>query len=331
MAIWGAVAGAAVSTLGGAAIGGLSGDGEGGGGTTPVPPPSAAERRLQSEQARLLRLQRRILDAQRGAAGQLRQASLKQSGYRYRPVTKKERREHAKEVDRWEDERKRLKRRRALNYRNPGNQAAYDRKLRRLGSRPRLERKIEETPQFKAERRQRGKIEGLILDRQMRALQGRLPIDAGLLRDLKKQETGTRERLFQQLGPDYETSTPGIEVLGEFKRLRQGALDLARRGDISQMSALAQYGQPRFEPTPLGSSLALDAPFAEAYGGLAGRFGSAVQGYQSGRGLLGGQQLPQTGSPWGRAVGGGLSGLLQWGAASPNVFAQSNFGRMVYG
>ena len=95
-----------------------------------------------------------------------------------------------------------------------------------------------------AERRR--EIEEGFLERTEAALAGELPVNPALLRDLGEQEATLRERLRQQLGPGFETSTPGIEALGEFGQRREELLEGARRGDLTlgeQLSLARQQAQ----------------------------------------------------------------------------------------
>lgn len=60
--------------------------------------------------------------------------------------------------------------------------------------------------------------ESQLLEHQRKALAGELPVDPTLERTLKEGETQLRSQLQAQLGEGYETSTPGIQALGEFSR-----------------------------------------------------------------------------------------------------------------
>lgn len=75
--------------------------------------------------------------------------------------------------------------------------------------------------------------EQLLLERQNAALRGELPVSPALLRDLEDQEATLRETLLQQLGPGFETSTPGIEALANFRERRDAILEATRRDDIA--------------------------------------------------------------------------------------------------
>ncbi len=79
----------------------------------------------------------------------------------------------------------------------------------------------------------RTEIEGLALDRSLAALKGELPVNPAVLRDLDKSEQSLRDRLIKQLGPGFETSSPGIEALNLFEESKNITLEGARRGDLT--------------------------------------------------------------------------------------------------
>jgi hypothetical protein len=85
--------------------------------------------------------------------------------------------------------------------------------------------------------RKRG-IESMFLDRSEAALKGELPVNPALTRDLGEQEGQLKERLFRQLGPGWETSTPGIEAFANFEKRKNELLDASRRGDLTLAEGL---------------------------------------------------------------------------------------------
>ena len=130
----------------------------------------------------------------------------------------------------------------------------------------------------------RGDIERGFLERTQAALNGELPVDSGLLADLDQQETELRDRLFTQLGADFETSSPGIEALSEFSENRSQILDGARRGDLTLGEQLSLSRQ--------GSQEQLLSSFLSRAGGTSDFFGS------------GANSLSQLGSSFGNTIGG---------------------------
>lgn len=83
-------------------------------------------------------------------------------------------------------------------------------------------------------------IQRLTGERSLAALKGELPVDAGLTRQLDLSEQQLRANLQKNLGPGYETSTPGMTALAEFERNKSITLDQARRGDLSLAEQLSQ-------------------------------------------------------------------------------------------
>lgn len=86
---------------------------------------------------------------------------------------------------------------------------------------------------------QKQEIENLLLQRSSAALKGELPVNPALTRDLGEQEARLKEGLFRQLGPGWETSTPGIEAVANFEKRRAELFDASRRGDITLAESLS--------------------------------------------------------------------------------------------
>lgn len=107
-------------------------------------------------------------------------------------------------------------------------------------------KKISKTPNETDELRKT--LDKELAERSLKALRGELPIDPNLERELEKQETTLRERLQSQFGPGYETSSPGIESLGELTRNAEGLRASARRGELtlSEQLGLAREQQNDF-------------------------------------------------------------------------------------
>lgn len=129
-------------------------------------------------------------------------------------------------------------------------------------------------------------LETKLTQRSLDALAGNLPVDPGLERDLGKQEQTLREKLSGQLGPGYETSSPGIESLNKQAEsadvLRAGArtaqLTLAEQLGITreqQNQFSQQSSQDILRQSTMGDPLAL----AGAFGQTAGGYGQAQAPY----------------------------------------------------
>jgi hypothetical protein len=114
------------------------------------------------------------------------------------------------------------------------------------------------------------------------ALEGKLPVSPALESEMANQEKIMREGLSRKLGTGYETTTPGIQALGEFQQ-KQGLLrEESRRGELTSgqgillsqggyMSGLNQQNQ-----AGMGG-------YGQRLFGLQQGYGSAQQPYQFNR------------------------------------------------
>ena len=122
-------------------------------------------------------------------------------------------------------------------------------------------------------------IETKFAERSLKALRGELDVDPALEETLGTQERDLRNRLASQLGPGWETSSPGIEALGNFTRsseiLRAGA-----RND--QLTLAEQLGLAREQERIFAQQTSLDTLQGSANQiplTLAGAFGQNAQGF----------------------------------------------------
>ena len=128
----------------------------------------------------------------------------------------------------------------------------------------------------------REEIETGFLERTRAAQRGELPVNPALLRDLKTGRETLRESLRKQLGPGFETSTPGIEALGRFGETETNVLESARRGDLTTAEALGlqrQGGNQQLIDSLLGRTgglAARDAPIAAGFGATAAGFSNPL-------------------------------------------------------
>lgn len=88
-------------------------------------------------------------------------------------------------------------------------------------------------------------IQKRLEERTVAALEGTLPVDPGLERELEQGRLDLAESLRKQIGPGWETSTPGIQALSEYdkraKELRAGA----RTGQLTLSEQLAGARETR--------------------------------------------------------------------------------------
>ncbi len=125
-----------------------------------------------------------------------------------------------------------------------------------------------------------------LAERSLKALRGELPVDPNLEKSLQKQDQTLRERLAKQFGPGYETSTAGIQTLGELFTNQEGLRASARRGELTLSE---QLGIAREQQNDFGRQTSQDflrqigvgdpVSLAGAYGQIAGGYGSAQAPY----------------------------------------------------
>jgi len=135
-------------------------------------------------------------------------------------------------------------------------------------------------------------IETQYLTRVQKALSGELPEDPALIAQLGEQEDALHESLRQQLGPGWQTSSPGIEAISKFEEGKYKLLAAARRGDLTLGEQLSQSRENvNLNRAQMGyaGALAGSQYGAQGAGRLAGGYGTA--GSQQGNLRLGSEQL----------------------------------------
>lgn len=135
------------------------------------------------------------------------------------------------------------------------------------------------TKRFDPDDEKRKELESGLLDRSLKALKGELPVDPALEQNLQKQEEELRNRLSAQLGPGYETSTPGIETMAEFQRNSEILREGARTG---QLTLAEQLGITREQQEIFRRQSSQDVLRQSAIGDpltFAGAFGQTARGY----------------------------------------------------
>jgi hypothetical protein len=145
---------------------------------------------------------------------------------------------------------------------------------------------ISQSAEETARRTQSNEITSLLNQRSLDALHGNLPVDPALEEDLRVQEQELRNRLTGQLGPGYETSTPGIETLGNFFRQAEVLRSGARTGQLTlaEQLGITREQQQAFERQSSEDILRTSAvgdplTFAGAFGQTARGYGQAQQPY----------------------------------------------------
>lgn len=98
-----------------------------------------------------------------------------------------------------------------------------------------------------AAERQAYDIASLASDRELKALRGELPVDPATERELGTEEARLRQSMFNQLGGGWETSTAGIQALGEQQQRAAAIRDAVRRGEMTTSESLAQSRSGQLE------------------------------------------------------------------------------------
>lgn len=130
-----------------------------------------------------------------------------------------------------------------------------------------------------ARRAQENEITRLLGERSLQALRGELPLDPALERSLAQGEEELRNTLASQLGTGYETSTPGIQALDEFRTSAEILRAGARTG---QLTLAEQLGITREQQAQFRRGTSQDVLRTSAIGDpltFAGAFGQTARGY----------------------------------------------------
>lgn len=85
----------------------------------------------------------------------------------------------------------------------------------------------------------RKEIEGMQLDRSLKALKGELPVTATLAKELELGERTLSEKLSRQLGPGWETSSAGIQAQAEYRRMATSLREAEQKDQLSTAETLS--------------------------------------------------------------------------------------------
>ena len=201
------------------------------------PEPTEEEQQLQSEQVELLRLQAQILQQQ------IREQNLL-APFAFEAI---------------------------------GIQPVFDPETGQITSFERLpEPEPEPEPEPTEEDLLRQDIERQLLERSQAALSGTLPVSPALERALAEEEATLRGTLFRQLGPGFETSTPGIETLGNFARRSEELREGTRRGELALAEGLSLARQESRERAEERAALAAERADVRNFGRLGNILGQRL-------------------------------------------------------
>ena len=132
-------------------------------------------------------------------------------------------------------------------------------------------------------------IERGLLERTQAALRGDLPVDPALERSIAEREAQLRQRLSQQLGTGFETSSPGMEALSRFTRDVEQLRGSARRGDLATAAGFSEaFTTGRERSRALNVAGIMDILGRQAGG--AGTLGQVAQAFGAPIGQLAGQR-----------------------------------------
>ena len=172
--------------------------------------------------------------------------------------------------------------------------------------------------------------ENQLLAHQRKALAGELPVDPTLERALTEGEQQLRAQLQAQLGTGYETSTPGIQALEQYRQRAAEARSNVAHGQLTSGQQLLQQ-QTALNQDQMARATRGGTGFLGNYGLQPVSFGGAVQagGMPNALGTYQGLQgnLFQAGSPAAAAAGyqGALSG--QFGTLGEYARLAQGFGQ----
>lgn len=119
------------------------------------------------------------------------------------------------------------------------------------------------------------------------ALEGKLEVPLSITDELDKQWTQLSEVMSRQLGPNWQTTTPGIQAESEFNKRKALIIDQARRGEIAQSSGLLTESEGRIAGKEIRKTESLLRPGQIAMPGLVagqGLLGTGSQFYGVGMG-----------------------------------------------
>jgi hypothetical protein len=206
-----------------------------------APAPSAEELGLRKEQTELLRQQRSILDQQMAQEKALMPVFAKQLGLQLKfdksgNIVGATQTADAIQKDKLSTQ---LQMKTLDQLLHPEKDPAYARQKKLLDMQ--LQKYQEDLTGPRA--KERNQIEALANQRTLKALRGELNVDPALERDIKTQEQTLRDRLQQQLGTGYETSSAGIEALQRFGEGADVLRSQARHGEMTLSEQLAASRQ----------------------------------------------------------------------------------------
>lgn len=126
-------------------------------------------------------------------------------------------------------------------------------------------------PAYAATQQKQNTLTNELLDREQSALEGKLPVDPGLITQLGESENQLKNEMTANLGPGWETSTSGSTAMNQWSQYKSNILDAARRGDLTMAEQLALGMQGGAQS---GSQFLMSGA-----SGIAGQPANLAQGY----------------------------------------------------
>jgi hypothetical protein len=123
-----------------------------------------------------------------------------------------------------------------------------------------------------------------VQDRQLKALKGELPVDPRFEADRADARASFGELMQRNLGPGWETSTPGIDAMTAFDAETEGLRYGIRTGEMTTADALARGRQAQTFGGIFQSGQA-DLPFINTGTSVAGGFSGPLSNLLQNRGL----------------------------------------------
>ena len=125
-------------------------------------------------------------------------------------------------------------------------------------------------------------IQRKIQQRELDALEGKLPISPALESTLNTEQSSLENELATKLGPNWKLSTPATTKLGEFKKRAELVREEARRGLLDTTSAL-NLAQGNKVTSNAQTTASNASAFPTRWGGLLQGYNTVMQPYQQDR------------------------------------------------
>lgn len=158
--------------------------------------------------------------------------------------------------------------------------------------------------------------------RQLDALEGKLPVSPALESSLQTEQSALEEDLSAKLGPNWKLSTPATTKLGEFKKRADLVREEARRGMLDTASALS-LAQGNKVAGNTATTIGQASQFPNRWGGLLQGYNTVMQPYQQDRAYeISGSMQSQANKA---AMIGGLANMLGTLGGSAMKFSSPKF------